>query len=426
LFRCRNSLPAFFFPFLFRRPGFSPGVWHWKWWVNLFGYDASGNATGDGTFTYLWDGESQLKSANGVNYLYDGDGRRVSKSNGKLYWYGANGEIIQETDDAGHTLNTYVFFGGKRIEMQAVGAQPQLYVEDSLGSSRIVTTNTGTVCYDADFTPYGGEQPITSTCSQNYKFEGKERDTETGNDEFGARYYTNRFGRWLSADWSGVPVAVPYADLTNPQTLNLYSMVSDDPETAADLDGHCCISMTLAKNLEKGMSAKQAQVGIGVLEVGAAIASFGISLEAQGLVVAASAAVTASGLFVSGTTRIIATAAGEKPEQVEKAATTVTTLTNPVGFVAAVATGSTEKGGEASDVSAAAQLAAHPMDAMKDPAGTVLTVGNILSDVKSAVADVKTLLTPPPPPPHPTHRLRLHLPSRLLKNRAEPAISRLV
>jgi RHS repeat-associated protein len=65
----------------------------------------------------------------------------------------------------------------------------------------------------------------------NYKFEGKERDSETGNDDFGARYYTSRFGRWLSADWSSVPVAVPYANLTNPQTLNLYAMVSDDPES---------------------------------------------------------------------------------------------------------------------------------------------------------------------------------------------------
>src|SRR5713101_3941602 len=67
---------------------------------------------------------------------------------------------------------------------------------------------------------------------------GKERDTETGNDDFGARYYSNRFGRWLSADWSSVPVAVPYANLSNPQTLNLYAMVSDDPESFADLDGH--------------------------------------------------------------------------------------------------------------------------------------------------------------------------------------------
>jgi hypothetical protein len=31
---------------------------------------------------------------------------------------------------------------------------------------------------------------------------------------------------------------VPYANLTNPQTLNLYAMVTDDPESFADLDGH--------------------------------------------------------------------------------------------------------------------------------------------------------------------------------------------
>jgi RHS repeat-associated protein len=101
-----------------------------------------------------------------------------------------------------------------------------------------MTQNNGTPCYDADFDPFGGEHAYTNTCSQNYKFEGKERDTETGNDDFGARYYTSRFGRWLSADWSNVPVPVPYANLTNPQTLNLYAMVSDDPETSADLDGH--------------------------------------------------------------------------------------------------------------------------------------------------------------------------------------------
>jgi RHS repeat-associated protein len=107
-----------------------------------------------------------------------------------------------------------------------------------LGTSRVITTNAGVVCYDADFYPFGGERSYTNACSQNYKFEGKERDTETGNDDFGARYYSNRFGRWLSADWSSVPVPVPYANLTNPQTLNLYAMVVDDPESFADLDGH--------------------------------------------------------------------------------------------------------------------------------------------------------------------------------------------
>jgi RHS repeat-associated protein len=123
----------------------------------------------------------------------------------------------------------------------ATGPTVYYYLEDSLGTSRVMTTSIGVVCYDADFTPYGGERAATDSCAQNnYKFEGKERDTETGNDDFGARYYSNRFGRWLSADWSSVPVPVPYANLANPQTLNLYSMVADDPESFADLDGHGC------------------------------------------------------------------------------------------------------------------------------------------------------------------------------------------
>ncbi len=37
---------------------------------------------------------------------------------------------------------------------------------------------------------------------------------------------------------------MPYANLSNPQTLNLYAMVSDNPETFADLDGHCNTAST--------------------------------------------------------------------------------------------------------------------------------------------------------------------------------------
>jgi RHS repeat-associated protein len=201
-------------------------------------YDPSGNTLTDGANTYTWDAESQMKTAAGVTYAYDGDGRRVSKSNGKLYWYGSGREILAETDASGNTTNEYIFFGGQRIATLPVGSTPLYYAEDFLGSSRVMVTSTGVVCYDADFTPFGGERAYTNTCQQNYKFEGKERDTETGNDDFGARYYSNRLGRWLSSDWSAVPVAVPYANLTNPQTLNLYSIVSDDPESFADLDGH--------------------------------------------------------------------------------------------------------------------------------------------------------------------------------------------
>jgi RHS repeat-associated protein len=131
-----------------------------------------------------------------------------------------------------------VYFGGRRVAVLPASGTPLYYGQDMLGTSRVMVEADGTLCYDADFTPFGAEVPYTSNCSQNYKFEGKERDTETANDYFGARYYSSHFGRWLSADWSSVPAPVPYANLTNPQTLNLYAMVSDDPESFADLDGH--------------------------------------------------------------------------------------------------------------------------------------------------------------------------------------------
>lgn len=201
----------------------------------------------DGSYTYAYNAESEIKSAAGVNYTYDGDGNRVEKSNGKLYWYGAGTEIIDESDLSGNFTNEYVFFAGKRIAMRNVSTGViYYYEEDMLGSSRtIVQAGQTSVCYDADFLPFGYEKQVTNTCSQNYKFEGKERDTETSNDDFGARYYSNRFGRWLSADWSSVPAPVPYANLTNPQTLNLYGMVSDNPESFADLDGHCPVNQVM-------------------------------------------------------------------------------------------------------------------------------------------------------------------------------------
>lgn len=70
------------------------------------------------------------------------------------------------------------------------------------------------------------------------QFTGKERDTETGLDYFGARYYGSNMGRWMSPDWSDSPEPVPYADLTDPQTLNLYGYVRNNPLSRADVDGH--------------------------------------------------------------------------------------------------------------------------------------------------------------------------------------------
>jgi RHS repeat-associated protein len=68
---------------------------------------------------------------------------------------------------------------------------------------------------------------------------GKERDIESGNDYFGARYYASNMGRFMSPDWSDKPEPVPYADFDNPQSLNQYSYSGNNPTSRTDPNGHC-------------------------------------------------------------------------------------------------------------------------------------------------------------------------------------------
>jgi RHS repeat-associated protein len=212
-----------------------------------FTYDADGNLTADATSSYVWNAESEIETGGGVSYLYDGQGNRVEKSATRLYWYGPGGEVLDETDATGSTSNAafseYVYFDGARVARRDYLNNVYYYFADQVNSSRVIAevpagTTTPTLCYDADFYPYGGEDVFTNSCPQNYKFQGKERDPETDNDYFGARFYSSTYGRFLSPDWSSVPAAVPYANLTDPQTLNLYAIVGGNPESFADLNGH--------------------------------------------------------------------------------------------------------------------------------------------------------------------------------------------
>ena len=84
---------------------------------------------------------------------------------------------------------------------------------------------------------------------------GKERDTESGNDYFEARYYSSAMGRFMSPDWSAKAEPVPYAKLDDPQTLNLYGYVRNNPLTHADADGHCYPLCTMAIGAAVGFVA---------------------------------------------------------------------------------------------------------------------------------------------------------------------------
>ncbi|HLJ26020.1 MAG TPA: RHS repeat-associated core domain-containing protein [Candidatus Angelobacter sp.] len=208
-----------------------------------YNYDAAGNMTHDATtnLNYSFDQENRITGAAGYTYTYDADGNRVEKSNGStgtIYWYMSPG-IVGESDLTGSLKSEYVFFDGERVARKDLpGSTVSYYFSDHLKTASVITDSAGIIKEDEDYYPWGGELQFVNNDNNHYKFTSKERDLETGLDYFGARYYGNWLGRFVSADWAAKPEAVPYSDLHDPQSLNLYSYVRNIPTSDADPDGH--------------------------------------------------------------------------------------------------------------------------------------------------------------------------------------------
>jgi RHS repeat-associated protein len=87
---------------------------------------------------------------------------------------------------------------------------------------------------------------LSAASRKGYKFTGKERDTESGLDDFGARYNASTLGRFLQTD----PVWVEPDRVVDPQRLNLYEYGRNNPlefvdSTGRDIKmGSCPSSMT--------------------------------------------------------------------------------------------------------------------------------------------------------------------------------------
>ena len=208
--------------------------------LNGYGYDAAGNMTSiPSVGGYSFNASNELTSAGGVTYTYDPSGHRVEKSSGTLYLYGPGDSVLEETTLSGTLVNQYIYFGSARVARRDASGNVFFYSQDHLGTSRVLAEvpsgqSTATLCYDADFYPFGGERVYSNTCAQNYKFTGKERDSESGLDNFGARYDSSQMGRFMSPDPdddSG------FENQDDPQSWNAYSYVRNNSMNLTDLDG---------------------------------------------------------------------------------------------------------------------------------------------------------------------------------------------
>ena len=206
------------------------------------GYDAAGNVTSNGSAAYTYNATGLLKTAGGATYTYDGDEQRIQKAAPAvtLYWYGATGNVLDETNGSGTLISEYIYFDGKRVARRDADNSVKYYFADSLGSASVVTNSLGAMppLEESDYYPYGGEIPITNGDPNRYKFTGKERDTESGLDDFGARYYGSSLGRFVTPD-----EPLEDQDPASPQSWNLYTYVRNDPTIYSDPTGNACVQV---------------------------------------------------------------------------------------------------------------------------------------------------------------------------------------
>ena len=193
------------------------------------GCDTAGNQATLGSVAMSYDGESRMttavKSIVGqswtTQYKYDGDGRRVRKidaaSATTVFVYDAMGNLAAE------------YFSGSVTGTRGV----DYLTADHLGSTRMIANSSGTVLAKRDYQPFGEEVPsgigarpevYGHQTEIRQQFTGKERDTETGLDYFGARYVSGAQGRFTSPD---VPLLDQHTG--DPQSWNLYSYVRNNP-----------------------------------------------------------------------------------------------------------------------------------------------------------------------------------------------------
>ncbi len=206
--------------------------------LSILNYDAAGNVTQDNIGNQpTYDAENRISTVAGVTYDYDADGARMEKSSGIMYWPGPSGALA-ETNLSGTINEEYIYFNGERIaRVDRPSGTVHYYFSDHLGSASMITSATGTSPTYYYYYPYGGLFATVGSDPNRYKFTGKERDSESGLDMFGARYFGSSLGRFMTPDWAAKPTNVPYASFGNPQSLNLYSYVNNNPTTTATRTG---------------------------------------------------------------------------------------------------------------------------------------------------------------------------------------------
>lgn len=206
-------------------------------------YDANGNMTSDGARCYEYNEANQVKHVKHCNnnqpiadYIYDYNGNRIVK---KQYNSGTlEKTVISPNDEYDITklasssatyTSSYYYANDQLIAKKDPYNNFTYYHNDHLGSASIVTNEGGDVVEETTYDPWG---EVKSGGTKNkYQYTGQEKDDETGLNYYNARYYDPHTKRFIQPDEI-------IQNIYDPQTLNRYAYVRNNPLKNTDPTGH--------------------------------------------------------------------------------------------------------------------------------------------------------------------------------------------
>jgi RHS repeat-associated protein len=200
-----------------------------------YAYDAAGNMTSDGLFNYSFNAAGEMTSVAPVGantatatFGYDSNGLRVIK-NGTVYIYSGRKVIAEYASGAAASTPTaeHIYHGELRLATISSGALIYHYADHL--SVRADTDSTGKVVRTYGQYPFGMTWYETPT-TDKWKFTTYENDIESGLNYAISRFQSPRLGRFMTLD------PLP-GHLRNPQSLNRYSYVTNNPIAFVDPKG---------------------------------------------------------------------------------------------------------------------------------------------------------------------------------------------
>lgn len=198
-------------------------------------YDNNGNLIEDKNNNYEYDSLNQLTKVKDSNnntiseYFYDDAGSRIKKinypTNTTTYYVDEN--FIRIVNSSG-TYDTVYYYANGQLVAREENGKKFYYQPDQLGSTNIVTDEIGNIVEKTEYEPFG---QVISGGNDRYTFTGQEKDAESGLMYYNARYYSPLIFHFTQPD-------TVIQNIYNPQNLNRYSYVNNNPLTYNDPTGH--------------------------------------------------------------------------------------------------------------------------------------------------------------------------------------------